>query len=273
MMIALFEAGFQHAKRLWGLGVVLDVVSLGVAAVAVFLDGTIVTAAMLLLLGLIVTGVWLRWERRRVYEQAEKVRTQHLLLHGRGRPVTIRDVDAAKHGFPNPVVHRARRAPARSEPYYKRPPGHAPVLAMLHESVFNSRAMARVNADFFQLSVMILALLLALAMSATAVVPQDAEFNAAFFQVVQASVAGFVSIGLVEGWLTFRGLSSPLNDMTNQIADHRLASTVDREQVTELVWQYALLQSHGLVTPDWLWRRNKVRIDQEWEQYEAGLSS
>lgn len=75
----------------------------------------------------------------------------------------------------------------------------------------------------------------------------------------------------MEAGLTYQGLVRPLTDFMNRLEELRLQAAVDPLVVSGMAWEYAVLQAHGQLMPDWLFRKYRDRIHKEWEAYEADL--
>lgn len=271
--MALFESAFQHAKRVWVWGFVTEFVTLLLTVGAVFTEGAWTAALMLLVTGLLGVNVLLKLRRRGVLEQAEALRTRHLLAYGLGERLTEHDVQAYGRSFPAAVRTLARQRPPRTQPYYDTAdtPGPANLLARLHESAFYSAEMANQAKGFYVWMITVPALLLVLALSGTALLDRDQGFDADVSQVMQAAVALISSLGLIETALTYAGLHRSLEAFLERLGNLRRGPPLSAAQVTSLVWEYAVMQAHGQLMPDTLWHRHGARIKEDWTRCEADL--
>lgn len=273
-LLELFRAAFTHAKRWWALGTSAELAALACSVAAIFTLGVVTAILMIAVLTLLGVSVWMKLNRRALIALGERLRTRHLLAVGLGDPLTAHDLHDVLGEVPPAVRKRAERAAPRSRLYYDvmAPAGPERLAEMLHESVFFSREMARYAARYYAAWLSALGLVFVLILAAYSVIPEGAQFSAPFYQVLQASVAVVVSLGVLDAALTYRELEVPLRDLSRRLWDARHAGVTSEVQVVGMAWEYAVVQAHGQLVPDRLFNAHHAAIQVDWDRYTRGLS-
>lgn len=272
-LIKLFESNFDSAKSMWIGGMIFDALSAMLSVAIVFTRGSDTTLLVGIIVFCLLYSFYLRISRKRTISLAEEIRTVHLVDNGLGNNVQLSDVEQYKQLSSNDALARFNARPDRNSPYYdvSDAPGPKRLLAMLHESAFFSWKISKRVILFYMGLLLIPLAIIFLSLVLVISFPQDQEYNSIYSQLLQISIAFLIGLGIIESILVFRKLFSDLSEFNIVIVDTRSKRSTSKDKAVILAWRYAMLQSHGEIIPNKLFKRHGADIQAEWNALDQDI--
>jgi ABC-type multidrug transport system fused ATPase/permease subunit len=272
-LVKLFESNFDSAKLFWLVGIVVDVFSAILSISIIFTKGSITTAIVSAIVFFIILSSYIKIIRKRIIANAEDIRTTHLIDSGLGNTVSQMDVEQYKEMSNGDSIRRFRNRPDRTAPYYdvNDPNGPNRLLAMLHEAAFFSWKIAK-HARLFYMGMLLFPLYIMLSsLFLILIFPKNINFNSSYIQIVQIILSSLIGFGIVESIITFSNLIKSLGKLNTRLTELRRRGVSSRDEAITEAWKYAIIQSHGEIIPNKLFRNNADSILIEWNTTDADI--
>ncbi|MDV6375250.1 hypothetical protein [Deinococcus arenicola] len=272
-LIKLFESSFDSAKSLWVRGFVLDGLSSILSIAIIFTKSYITNTFVVMIIVFTLSSLVVRVSRRRTVAIAEEIRTTHLINNGLGNEILQIDVEHYKQSLNADSIRRFSRRPSRDSPYYdvSDPPGPERLLTMLHESAFFSWKIVK-NSKLFYLGLFFYPLLLILiSLLVTLILPKSFNDGYVHAQIIQVTIAFLLGFGIFESFLTLSKLENDLGLLNRRLSNMRIRGIIDKQDTVIETWKYALMQSHGEIIPNRLFRQHGQTILSEWNAVDIDI--